>query len=434
VQLVRVSISDGSVKVLKPLGWRLYRVGSHVRVSPDGRYIAYSARAVNPSKAAAAPTDPKDQHIYILASDGSSETEIVKTSGINRNPVWTPDGKHILFTSDRSGKIDLWSVPVENGRSTGAESLVSADLGNIQVVGMVAGSYYYTSAQQGEYVRIAEFAQNSGGHVTESFIGIRPTWSPDGKSVAFKRHHPGSADAYDLVVRSLESGEERTYPTSIGTTGPGAPVWFHDGKSIMTGFGEAIYRVDEKTAEFKQVLPARGLPPVISPDDKTLYQVRRAPDGKTPDRILSIDLTTGEERPIFVAPGPSALSIALSPDGRTLALGWLDTMAGDSKLHIARVSVNGSDFREVYTVEHLFGGQPVWSKDGGSILFRQEQPGGADHWGVMRVPATGGAASLVFEAAMLGFDLSPDGSRIAYGTRESLDQLWALDNVLSVLK
>ena len=57
-----------------------------------------------------------------MAADGSSETEIVKTAGINTSPVWTPDGKHILFTSDRSGRMDLWSVAVQNGKAIGSPS------------------------------------------------------------------------------------------------------------------------------------------------------------------------------------------------------------------------------------------------------------------------------------------------------------------------
>ena len=77
----------------------------------------------------------------------------------------------------------------------------------------------------------------------------------------------------------------------------------------------------------------------------------------------------------------------------------------------------------------------VWSGDGRSILFDQRPAGGAG-LGVLRIPADGGAASLVFSARgmqMVSFDLSPParGSRMspAKGPPES-----ALDNVLSALK
>lgn len=89
------------------------------------------------------------------------------------------------------------------------------------------------------------------------------------------------------------------------------------------------------------------------------------------------------------------------------------------------------------TTDHLLAASFVaWSKDGRSILFNQQQQAGTDHWGVMRVPAEGGGpATLVIAApSMLSFDVSPDGSRIAYSTSERPDELWALDNVLSALK
>ncbi len=398
------------------------------------------ALAINPSKYEY--ENPRDEHIYILAADGSSgETEIVKTTGSNRHPVWTPDGKHILFTSDRSGKVDLWSIAVQNGKAAGAASLISPgvipDLRTMVAIGMRGGSYYYASRSQNiPYIHIVEAVpggntQSGNAHPTENFVGSRPAWSPDGKSIAFNRQHPGNPGAYDLVVHSLDTGDERTYLTSPGSSGNGAPVWFHDGKSVMTGFGGAVYRVDLKTADSKKMPDARG---ALSPDDKTAYVVRRASDGKTPDRIVSIDLSTGKESQVFVAPTTGVLAIALSPDGRMLALGWFDRSSGG---HIARVSVDGGDFRDVFSgADHLFGSDVVaWSKDGHSILFNQEQPGGAP-WGVMRVPADGGGpATLIFTATdILAFDPSPDGSRIAYSANESANELWALDNVLSGLK
>ena len=151
-QIARVTVADGGVTVLKSLpGLDAVSVlagGRFPHLSPDGRLIAYSAA-----------TDSKDRHIYILAADGSNETEIVKTAGSNENPVWTPDGKHILFTSDRSGKFDLWSIAVQNGKAAGSASLVSAEIGDVSSIGMHGSSYYYyTYRTDAEYVNIAEFA------------------------------------------------------------------------------------------------------------------------------------------------------------------------------------------------------------------------------------------------------------------------------------
>ena len=290
----------------------------------------------------------------------------------------------------------------------------------------------------------------------ETFVGLGPAWSPDGKSIAFKRPHLGGtlkgngvADDYDLVVHSLATGEERLYPTSLGFTGNGAPVWFHDSGSVMTGLHSSdgpkgVYRIDLKTGEWTNLPVTGGGLPVLSPDDRTLYN-RRNPDNM-PARIMSNDMITGQERQIFVVPGTGKIqgpSLALSPDGKTLALGWMDRFAEKgTRLHIGTVSVDGSNFREVFArTDTLFGaGSIAWSKDGRSIFFNQEQPGGASNWALMRVPADGSAAAAV--AVRPGptngagwFDRSPDGSRFAIGMSQGRQyEVWALDNVLAALK
>ncbi len=247
-ELVRVSVADGSIKLLQSLGWRVsYGILDRPQVSPDGRYVVYTALAENPKEpprkffAARIPENaPRDQHIYVLAVDGSGINEIVKTSGINRNPVWGPDGKRILFTSDRLGKDSLWSIPVQTGKAAGAASLVtqdiSRDVGDFSsVVGVVGGSYYYAGHGSGTYIHVLESLDKAAPEI-ENFVGTAAAWSPDGKSIAFKRSHAGGlATDYDLVVHSIETGDERTYLTKLGTTGNGAPIWSQDGKSIVTG-------------------------------------------------------------------------------------------------------------------------------------------------------------------------------------------------------
>jgi Tol biopolymer transport system component len=445
-QFARVSMADGTAKVLKSLEWRN---PGRPWISPDGQYIVYSAYPVNPSNWPPASTDPRDRHIYLLATDGSSETEIVKTAGINESPVWTPDGKHILFTSDRSGKFDLWSVAVQKGRAVGTASLVSSEIGRIDAAGMRGNSYYYyANGPQVEYVNIAEFSPSNASQSRmvdplESFVGIAPTWSPDGNSLAFKRHHPGSPDRYDLVIHSLETGEERAPLSGIGTTGNGAARWSRDGASVVTGVWRndghrGFYRIDLKNGNLKEFPTGNGGLDALSPDEKTLI-LRRPPEGQQPYRVVAFDLTTSQESVLATFQVQPSIT-ALSPDGRMLAIGWVDGPRERRTLHIARVSIDGSGFREVFSqTSRLSGARTLaWDRDGRSILFDQQQPGGAGQWGVMRLPVNGGPATLVFATRPLNgyssFDLSPDGSIIAYGSDDPANELWALDNVLPMLK
>ncbi len=445
-QLARVTIADGSVRVLKSMEWRFTGgAWAHPDYSPDGQYIVYSALAVNPSKNPPAETDPKDQHIYVTAADGSSETEIVKTAGINRNPIWTPDGKHILFTSDRLGRMDLWSVAVQNGKAIGSPALVSSEIGNANPMRVHGDSYYYTHPSPGaEYVNIVDYApsgttQGRLARATESFVGIRPTWSPDGKSIAFKRHHPGGTNEYDLVVHSLETGDERPYLTNLGTTGNGAATWFHDGKSIMTGYRRAdgsgaFYRINLASGEFKE-LPTPAGPNALAADDRTLYLARRDPKdpNNIPDRIIALDLGSGQEKPILVMPGPGAVGLQITPDGRTLVIRWPDQKT--KTVHFARVNVDGTGYREIFSIAQKDEGGPIAStKDGRWLLFEESRD---DKWRLMRLPIEGGKpefTGLELETRNQNLDLSPDGSRITFSNSKGVEEVWALDNVLTALK
>lgn len=164
--LAWVSVADGSVKVLKSLEWR--QADKHKSLSPDGRYIAFSAMA---------RPDSADRHIYVLASDGSSETEIVSTAGVNEVPLWTPDGGHINFSSNRSGRSSLWSIPIKDGKAAGPASMVKADIGKIFPIGFTrSGAYYYLHEQGGEEVFVADLDRRDGKvhgtmRLSENFVG-----------------------------------------------------------------------------------------------------------------------------------------------------------------------------------------------------------------------------------------------------------------------
>ena len=441
-EIQRVAVADGGVKVLKVLQWPSFNAEiSQGSLSSDGKYVVYATPAVSASAAQKpAPRDPKDFHIYVMASDGSGETELVKAAGNNLNPVWTPDGKHVLFTSDRSGKVDLWSIAVQDGKASGPETQVSPEIGDGFMIGFFGGSYYYNHFQGDEVIHLVDAG---GTRSKESFLGTAPSWSPDGKSIAFKRHRANNPTRYDLVIRSLETGGERAYQTTLGTTGGGPPLWFHDSKSVMTGIQRAdgtggAYRIDVATGEFKEV-PGVTNWIGLSPDDRTVYGVRDPKE--SPHRVVSFDLATGKESLVFAPPDIGTTVTALSPDGRTLALEGEEKLAsGAYKLRIARVGVDGTGYREIYTGEEptRLNAAVKWSGDGRSILFASTRKGGVWHYDLRRVPTDGSAGpSPVFtvsEQPLRLFDVSPDGAHYVYSVNEGADELWALDNILSMLK
>jgi Tol biopolymer transport system component len=437
----------GPPKVIKSLQWRVNQASSvEARLSPDGRYIAYAALAVNP-RSYLDFSGPTDQHIYILAADGSGETEVVKTSGVNRAPVWTPDGKYLLFISDRSGSPALWSVAIDGGRVAGGPSLLDSNLGNGQITPKAvnkSGAYEYLLAREDLEQIFVSGIDSSGRKIEgqsagESLVGTNPSWSPEGKSLAFKRRHhvndsSVNASSYDLVVHSLESGDERTYPTPLGFTGGEPTLWFQDGKTILAGLGGSqprnpgSYRVDLASGEWKQS-PAGAAGPLRFSTARSAEDTHRY---TFPPDVVDFDAATGTRKLIFSTHPTNFRSLRLSPDRRMLAV-WYADLPG-LKAHLGTLRVDGGEFHELLTVPGSLSGME-WTKDGRTILFAQHH---GDKTQLMRIAVQGGMpefTGIEIEGWIGGMDLSPDGSRLAFSVSHYPGaDLWSVDNVLSVLK
>lgn len=104
-QLKRIDIETKEISVLTPAAPRGTQF-ANPRYSPDGRFIAVSA------------WKPGDGwRIYRLDADGSRPVRLTRGTGlvIEDRPVWTPDGRSVLFASDESGISNIYRVPADGG-------------------------------------------------------------------------------------------------------------------------------------------------------------------------------------------------------------------------------------------------------------------------------------------------------------------------------
>src|SRR5262249_8961561 len=122
-QLAWVSLTDGALKPLKSLDWRW---PMNVSLSTDGRYLAFDLNQSDKSV---------ERDIFVLTAAGKTEATLVQHPSDDYAPVWSPDGKAIVFASNRAGSTGLWSIPVADGKSAGAAELIKADVGQIMPLG-----------------------------------------------------------------------------------------------------------------------------------------------------------------------------------------------------------------------------------------------------------------------------------------------------------
>ncbi|MGH9657845.1 MAG: TolB family protein, partial [Bryobacteraceae bacterium] len=94
------------------LSMQVQRV-SAVTPSPDGRWVAYTqTRPVMEAERSEAIT-----HIFLARADGSARAQLTRGEKSATQPAFSADSRFVLFLSERSGKPNLWRIPVDGGEA-----------------------------------------------------------------------------------------------------------------------------------------------------------------------------------------------------------------------------------------------------------------------------------------------------------------------------
>ena len=162
--------------------------------------------------------------LFIAAADGSDEHPLVGLGEIDYNPVWSPDGGSIVFTSDRAGSAELFRVKADG---TGLERLTTNTAYDDQASFSSDGTqlvFVSTRAAGRANLWTLDVRTKRAKPLTSGTGGdFRPSWSPDGQWIAFasdrgsalafgkgRWEHLQAADVY--VVRPDGTGLKRIGP------------------------------------------------------------------------------------------------------------------------------------------------------------------------------------------------------------------------------
>jgi Tol biopolymer transport system component len=432
--IVLVSVEDGSVRKLKSLGAQ--ELG-RMTLSPDGRYVVYSLKG----------------DIHILATDGSLDAPLVEHPGLDFWPFWTPDGKRVLFSSDRSGSLAFWLLDVEQGRAKGAPTLIHEAQYSHRIMGFTQdGSFYYGIKNLNKDVYVATLDLEAGEVLSPpTKISLRfegsnraPVWSPDGKRLAyFSRRGIWGPDV--LVVRSLETGQERDISLQGGLQPYlqlvfNLPQWSPDGRSILVGgrakAGRGLFLIDVETGGVTMLGQRKPGDegyrawPIFSRDGKTIYLVyglRRL------SAIMAVDVESGKDAELYRA-AQGVGHLALSPDGRQLAF---CEMEKKDKFVLKTMPISRGEPREVFTVPEYKSLKwelgVSWTSDGNHVVVYHHH----QNKNLWVIPVDGGETRTVkLGTRVKGLRLHPDGRRIAFtkGNPYGGKEVWALENFLPKAK
>jgi len=184
-------------------------------LSPDGRWLAFDGSVDG---------NPARRAVYVIGRSGGTPSTIAAGQTDSILPTWTPDGRAVLFVSDRTGSPGLWMQPVVNGRPTSTPQLLTQDLGRVVAVWTVTPDGAFIYFRQTGLVRIASTGLKADGTVegrpTDLPTGqlgatMMPDWAPDGRRLAYQTRLTG-AQAVTLSVLDVESGAETHVKTTLG--------------------------------------------------------------------------------------------------------------------------------------------------------------------------------------------------------------------------
>ena len=465
-QLAWIRAQNGAITQLRSFNWDFNEFRNGPELSPDGGYILYATFAATvesppPGRTVPRITVPAPRTIHVLSADGTREMTIARSESGWPSPVWSADGSAVLFVSDRgnSGTKDVWSVQVREGNAVGNPAILKPSIGtDAQLVGTTRlGTLYYVQPQtQDERILIAEMSgrgSRTPTEITTGMTGTYPSWSPDGKQLAWWLWNPG-----ELNVLSYESGQVTKLRLPPGRLSA-APVWLPDGTAMVLALRNpprapaiSVVRVPLDRSE-PRILGTYtpkdretwSTPFTLAPNRDGIL-VASTVQGSPRRSLMVIDFNGGAPSPVVADAGDAMrlearseisvglvtetvwnpvqmLGAATAPDGRVALI-----RVRDNQTYMSIRSADGSSEHDLYgpvptrnwrntLVSRL--GEPKWLAPGLGIAVAMME--GDLSWTLMRVAEDGrveplGAPGKPFTLPpdTLAFDVSPDGKRVAY--------------------
>jgi Tol biopolymer transport system component len=174
-----------------------------------------------------------DNHedVWTINADGTGLTRLTHSSAFEFDPSWSPDGTQIAYRSDRGDESEIW---VMNADGTGQRRLAAglSPAWSPDGLRIAYASPGDIPCPPGRGLRCTGIsimnADGSGQHrVPNTDGGEYPSWSPDGKRIAFNSNLTGDHVMYIVDV-------DGSNLVNLSSVGEGWQVdWSPDGRSIL---------------------------------------------------------------------------------------------------------------------------------------------------------------------------------------------------------
>jgi Tol biopolymer transport system component len=200
------------------------------RLSPDGRRLAVTVSA-----------DRDDVWLYDLTRQTWSR---FTSQGNNSFPLWSPDGRKLIYVSDKAGPDNMYSRPMDGSQPD--ERLVVSNLPNYPFSWSPDEVLAFVTPQAQTLQDIWTLRLNQDRKPTlllqTPFSEGAPKFSPDGRWLAYVSNESGRNEIY---VRPYPGPGEKV---TVSTEGGNEPVWSASTRELFFRNGDAMMVVDITTA------------------------------------------------------------------------------------------------------------------------------------------------------------------------------------------
>jgi serine/threonine protein kinase len=190
-------------------------VNTNAVFTPDGR-IVYDA------------LDNNRPDIWIMNGDGSNPQQLTSNEAFDYEPQVSPDGRFIVFTSDRTGERRIWRMNIDGSNPTLLTNVNGATYAPVISPGAQTVWFQWNKENKQVLAKIPI----TGGEVTEqqpSFGDYLWTISPDGKQVALVLFD-NQSEQFKVRVRPIDAEE----PSKVFDISPTNVLkWTADGKNLL---------------------------------------------------------------------------------------------------------------------------------------------------------------------------------------------------------
>ncbi|HEY8165472.1 MAG TPA: protein kinase [Gemmatimonadaceae bacterium] len=264
-----------------------------IAISPDGRLLEGPVAVLGRTIYMAGPevssdnnwlTFTADQDVYVARTNGRELRQLTDDQGIESLPSWSPDGKRITFGSNRSGKLEVWTIAADgSGLSQvtkhpepvvypkwspdGSRITVRADHACKAGTCVIDARAPYPITPQGDTLPSYE----------PGWLVVNHEWSPDGKWLL------GGAwvDEKQPTRIVVYSFEKRTYTTLLNPSPlfEAAARWMPDNRHVLFSDGRRINMIDRVTLKTRQVFDSGSVIDgfiAVTKDGRYVYYVRNS--------------------------------------------------------------------------------------------------------------------------------------------------------------